>query len=113
MHLQPTFGHLRENLLFGCFIGDNMLSTGYEMTGYLEVSMGRAPETSVMTSQNGSSRTLTFLFDRQNLDKDRREYFFSVALSTGYEMTRCLQVSMGRGPETSVMTSQNGSSRTS
>ena len=84
MHLQPTFGHLRENLLFGCFIGDNMLSSGYEMTGYLEVSMGRAPpETNVMTSQNGSSRTLTFLFDRQNLDKDQREYFFLLLYQLG------------------------------
>lgn len=77
---------LRENLLFGCFIRENMLSTGYEMTGYLEVSMGRAPpppETSVMTSQNGSSRPLTCLFDGQNLDKDRREYFFLLLYQLG------------------------------
>lgn len=60
-----------------------MLSTGYEMTGYLEVSMVRPPETSVMTSQNGSSRPLTCLFDRQNLDKDRREYFFQLLYQLG------------------------------
>lgn len=41
------------------------------------------PETSVMTSQNGSSRPLTCLFDRQNLDKDRREYFFLLLYQLG------------------------------
>lgn len=59
-----TSDFLRENLFFCCFIRENFLSTGYEMTEYLQVSVGRGPETSVMTSQNGSSRTLRITYVR-------------------------------------------------
>lgn len=50
-----TSDFLRKRLFFCCFIRENILSTGYEMTEYLQVSMGRGTKMSVVTSQNGSN----------------------------------------------------------